>query len=477
MAVSLRHALIAVQRTLDMLCLTAAFCALLLAQNADLFGHSVQELLALRVTFPNLVLIAVFLLVWRGSSAAFGLHRLPAPAWHPRRAVRIIAAFSVATVTLAMLRILTGSDPFEPRALVYFWLTGIVTVLGSRGLLDALTRLTDRYVDGRKHTVIVGSGPRALAVFQALNQDSSNKYDIMGFVDSKHGHGVPPEVRARLLGSIDNLENILVRSTVDRVLITLPVRSCYAEIQRTIRICERVGVESHYLSDVFALSVARQRYDDDERFPFVKLQVVSDDARLIVKRVIDVAGAVAGLVLLSPLLLLCALLVKFTSPGPIFFAQDRYGLNRRLFKMIKFRTMVHDAEARQLELERLNESQGPVFKIRRDPRLTAIGWFLRKSSIDELPQLINVLRGEMSLVGPRPLPVRDVSRFSEAWLMRRFSVKPGLTSLWQISGRSNIDFDRWVALDLEYIDNWSLALDFKILLRTVPTVLSGSGAM
>ena len=160
----------------------------------------------------------------------------------------------------------------------------------------------------------------------------------------------------------------------------------------------------------------------------------------------------------------------------MFFSQDRYGYNRRLFKMLKFRTMGVDAEALQISLEHLNEAGGPVFKIKEDPRVTPIGRFLRRTSLDELPQLVNVLKGEMSLVGPRPLPTRDVKHFKDAWLMRRFSVLPGLTCLWQVSGRSNLGFDDWVRLDLAYIDRWSLGLDFKILLRTIPAVFKGTGA-
>ena len=172
---------------------------------------------------------------------------------------------------------------------------------------------------------------------------------------------------------------------------------------------------------------------------------------------------IVALAALSPVFLVIAAAIKLSSPGPILFIQERFGLNKRRFRMYKFRTMVVDAEARQTALEGLNEAQGPVFKIKHDPRITPLGRFLRKTSLDELPQLLNVLKGEMSLVGPRPLPNRDVTRFNESWLMRRFSVKPGLTCLWQINGRSNTDFDTWIALDLKYIDEWSFLLDFKIL--------------
>jgi lipopolysaccharide/colanic/teichoic acid biosynthesis glycosyltransferase len=176
-------------------------------------------------------------------------------------------------------------------------------------------------------------------------------------------------------------------------------------------------------------------------------------------------------------MLLIAVAIKLTSAGPAIYSQQRYGRNKRRFKMYKFRTMVTNAEELQQALEQRNEAAGPVFKIKEDPRVTRVGTFLRKSSLDELPQLFNVLRGEMSLVGPRPLPLRDVSRFNESWLLRRFCVTPGMTCLWQINGRSNTSFDRWVEQDLKYIDEWSLMLDLEILAKTIPVVLRGRGAV
>jgi exopolysaccharide biosynthesis polyprenyl glycosylphosphotransferase len=263
---------------------------------------------------------------------------------------------------------------------------------------------------------------------------------------------------------------------VDEVMIALPAKSCYAQIQTAIQTCERAGVEAKYLSDVFQLSLARPRFEPDETAPVVALKVVQDGYRLVVKGCIDIIGAVAGLAFFGPLMLAIAAAIRLTSPGAALFVQERYGLHKRRFRMYKFRTMVADAERLQAELESCNEAQGPVFKIRNDPRITAIGRFLRKTSLDEFPQFLNALKGEMSLVGPRPLPLRDVSRFDDASLMRRFSVKPGLTCLWQINDRSQSNFDRWIALDLRYIDEWSLKLDLKILAHTVPAVIKGIGA-
>jgi exopolysaccharide biosynthesis polyprenyl glycosylphosphotransferase len=283
-------------------------------------------------------------------------------------------------------------------------------------------------------------------------------------------------VSERLLGSLEQLEQILMSTVVDEVLIALPVKSHYSEIQRAIEECERAGVESRYSADVFPSRLARARVESLDGEPAVSRKVVSDDYRLVVKRMIDILGAGLGLLVLAPAMALIAFAVVTTSRGPAVFGQERYGWRKRRFVMYKFRTMVTNAEELQAALESRNEAVGPVFKIANDPRVTPLGRFLRKTSLDELPQLWNVLRGDMSLIGPRPLPMRDVNRFSDAWLMRRFSVLPGLTGLWQVSGRSNLTFGEWVQLDLQYIDRWSLALDFNILLRTIPAVLRGTGA-
>jgi exopolysaccharide biosynthesis polyprenyl glycosylphosphotransferase len=202
----------------------------------------------------------------------------------------------------------------------------------------------------------------------------------------------------------------------------------------------------------------------------------SEGGPILVKRILDFTISVIVIALLSPLLLMVAILIKLTSAGPVLFVQKRLGLNKRRFNVYKFRTMTVDAERRINEIEHLNEVSGPVFKIRNDPRITPIGRFLRKTSIDELPQLFNVLIGDMSLVGPRPLPLRDYEGFNKDWQRRRFSVRPGITCLWQVEGRSSIPFERWMELDLQYIDKWSLWLDVRILLRTIPAVLKGLGA-
>jgi len=261
------------------------------------------------------------------------------------------------------------------------------------------------------------------------------------------------------------------------VVITLPMKSLYDEASTIARLCEGQGILVRYLSNPFNLNFARSRADHFEGDTIITLTTGRmRGVSLIFKRALDVVASFAGILLLTPLFLIVGLWIKFTSPGPVFFFQERVGLSKRRFRLYKFRTMVADAEEKMAEIEHLNEVSGPVFKIKNDPRITPIGRILRKTSIDELPQLFNVLKGDMSLVGPRPLPVRDYKGFDEDWHRRRFSVRPGITCLWQVNGRSNTSFDDWMKLDMEYIDNFSLGLDFKILAKTIPAVIRGSGA-
>lgn len=325
-----------------------------------------------------------------------------------------------------------------------------------------------------RSALIVGTGPRA-QLLRARLLSQYSPFRFYGCMDDEYCGEDP--VKDNYLGSVDGLADLLKAQPIELVLIGLPVKSKYDQIQRVIDICETVGVESHYMQDVFETSRAQVHVHKQVSHHFAVLSTLVHDPKVHLKRLLDLVGAAILLIVFSPVMLVAGLAIRLTSPGPVFFVQQRYGRNRKRFPMFKFRSMVVDAEKRQAALESKNEAQGPVFKLKKDPRVTPVGAFLRKTSIDELPQLFNVLRGEMSLVGPRPLPIRDVTRFEEPWLLRRFSVRPGLTCLWQTTGRSNTGFDDWIKQDLTYIDNWSLSLDLKILLMTIPAVLKGSGAV
>ena len=279
------------------------------------------------------------------------------------------------------------------------------------------------------------------------------------------------------VGHVEGLVDALHRHSVGRVILSF--RNMDLEtVQRAVEACEVEGVEAWLNATIVRTSVARPVFETLGRKPMLVFRTTPEVSwALMLKSAIDRIGALLLIIALSPLLILTALAVRLSSPGPAIFRQRRAGLHGRPFTMLKFRTMCMDAEARQRELESLNEMSGPVFKIENDPRITPLGRFLRRTSIDELPQLFNVLRGEMSLVGPRPLPLYEVEKFESAGHRRRLSMKPGLTCLWQVRGRNQVtEFDDWVRMDLEYIDNWSIWLDLVILVRTVPAVLLGLGA-
>jgi exopolysaccharide biosynthesis polyprenyl glycosylphosphotransferase len=456
---------------------TAAGAGVLLAAflvtNVERMPHGLNDFLGARLTIKNFLLIVAFALAWRFLCIGMGLYDRRVVVTRQDETYRVIAVASIGSIVAGVFPIISQTDAFGFGAIVCFWLGVAGAMLLHRSLARVV--LASR-VSAPEEIVIVGTGPRAAKIYRELCADTERRAHVVGFVDT-HDHACAEEIRARTLGPVDQLEAILMGRAVDQVLIALPVRSRYAEVQAAIRTCSRVGVPATYLADVFDHPLREPRFEEAAgRLSVVALPVAADDHRLIVKRIIDLLGAVLGLVVLAPLFVVLAVLIKLTSRGPVLFAQPRYGLRKRPFRMYKLRTMVADAEARQAELEARNEAAGPVFKITNDPRVTRIGRFLRRTSLDELPQLLNVLSGDMSLVGPRPLAVRDVHRFTEAALMRRFSVTPGMTGLWQISGRSDLPFDEWIRLDLEYIDRWSLRLDLGVLLRTIPAVIRCTGA-
>ena len=317
----------------------------------------------------------------------------------------------------------------------------------------------------RRRFILVGSGYETTRMCRDLKAQPDSGLEIVAELDL---NSTP----------VEQLIQMLHEHSINGVI--LSARHAYFEqAEAVIKACEVEGVEAWLVADFFATQISRTTFDDFYGRPVMVFRSTPETAtwQSAFKLVVDFLGSAILLLVLSPFFALFAALVKLTSPGPVLFRQLRSGLNGSPFTIYKFRTMVTNAEQLKHELEAMNEMRGPVFKVTKDPRITPIGKFLRRFSIDEWPQLFNVLRGEMSLVGPRPLPVDEVKRFNDITHRRRLSVKPGLTCLWQISGRNQIsEFRDWVRLDLEYIDNWSLWLDFKILLRTVPAVLAGTGA-
>lgn len=432
-----------------------------------------NDLLAMRISVRDLLVVTGCYWGWYGVLYGFGVYTMSRIASIRDLGLKLCLALSTCTVMVALIAFTNGGSPHLARNLLFLWLACGAAMVGLRVVLVSFHRYVRPHMRKRKNLIIVGTGPQAQMAYRELELHPEWRYNFLGFVDSDPQ--MNDMTQGLILGGMEQFETILMQRVVDEVVIALPMKSQYDMVARAIDICELGGVQSQYQSDYFGSNLTKKRYFEGIDATRVVMQVVHHDSRRFLKRAIDIAGSIFGIILLSPLLLTAAIAVA-TTPGPIIFKQERYGLSKRKFTMYKFRSMVMDAETKQSQVEHLNEAPGPAFKIKKDPRVTRVGTIMRKLSIDELPQLFNVLLGNMSLVGPRPLTHRDVSRFSEAWLMRRFSVMPGLTCLWQISGRSNITFDRWVELDLQYIDNWSLYLDAQILFKTLPVVLKGKGA-
>lgn len=450
-----------------------AVCIGLYAARFDTttFLHSVR---AQNLGLVDVLTIAAGLLAsTRFGSMPIGLRRLETSLAHLWIAVRQAA---VATATITMPSIVFGSRLLASQGFVLGFACSLVILRFVARIVhqDVMVWLRGR---GRnlRISLVVGSGPRAERLVRDLEQHPEYGYLVCGFVDDRVHH---PVKHLEHLGKIDELPRILHETRIDEVFVTLPVRSHYDQILRAIELCEEQGIAVHLPGNFFQLEIARAKSSSLATTPLISIVSSGpmDGVPYLLKRTFDRLAAAALIVLLAPVFLAIALAIRLTMGSPILFRQARVGFGRRVFTCFKFRTMGIDAESRMRDLEALNEADGPVFKIRNDPRVTPVGAFLRRMSLDELPQLFNVVRGDMSLVGPRPLPLRDVKRFDRKSLNRRFSVWPGITCTWQVSGRSEMNFQEWIALDLEYVDTWSFSNDMRILARTVGAVFRGRGA-
>jgi exopolysaccharide biosynthesis polyprenyl glycosylphosphotransferase len=327
-------------------------------------------------------------------------------------------------------------------------------------------------VAGReRRAVLVGTGGHIKEVARALGDAPHSRVEVVGFISPL----ALPSNGLRSLGTLGDLDGVLERERVDEVIIADPDFPQGEAVELVDR-CHRRGVRVRIAPSTMEILIHRAEFVPGESVPLFELKPpVFEGIDFVLKRTFDIVGATVLLIVLSPLLAAIWVAVRATSRGPALYRSRRQGIGERPFACLKFRTMQVDSEHRQADLEALNEASGALFKIREDPRLTRVGGFLRRFSLDELPQLVNVLRGEMSLVGPRPLPERDFERLEE-WHRKRYLVLPGITGLWQVSGRAELDFDDLVHLDFLYLEHWSLAVDLTILLKTVPAVLSRRGA-
>lgn len=446
------------------------------AQGNNLYVF--EHFLAMRVKIENVILIGAMILAWHVVFTAFGFYESKRLSNLREEVVDITKATLVGTLLMAITTVVFDIEMVSHGFLPLFWIMVTTLICLSRLCLRTSLRWIRQNGRNLRNVLIVGTNARALQFAQEIHAKPELGYRLMGFADEQwDGLRNWNHEKFSLVSSLKSIPAFLRTFAVDEVLITLPMRSYYMPASQIVSQCEEQGILVRVLGDLFTPKLAKPSLDDLGHHSTLTLHTGAiGDKAILIKRIIDVLVAVPALILLTPWFVLIAAAIKLTSLGPVFFIQERVGLNKRRFRCLKFRTMVPDAELQQAELEHLNEVQGAAFKITHDPRITPIGRFLRKTSFDELPQLINVLKGDMSLVGPRPLPVRDFQEFSEDWHRRRFSVRPGLTCLWQVNGRSSLSFEKWMELDLEYIDHWSLSLDLKILCKTIPAVIRGTGA-
>ena len=473
-----RQVLLNSMKVFDVAAVMFAFglAAIVVSQRATV---TFAEFFEMRVKIQNFVVFGVLLLVWHQIFVLFGMYASRRLSLRLDEIKDVLKATTAGTLVIIFVRLFVRMDLVTPEFLLIFWLTSSFVIVLARLLMRSLLYRARRHGRNLRDMLIVGTNPRAVQFAQKMRDSQFLGYRVIGFVDQEWpGLQDFSQSGFSLACNFDELLPYLRKNVVDEVVVALPMRSLHSRASEVMTICEEQGILVRFISNLFDAKASRRSVvmlDEDDSV-ITHNTVKLDGWAVVIKRTIDIVVSASMTLLLLPVFLLTALLIKLSSPGPVFFVQKRIGLNKRHFGIYKFRTMVIDAEKRMKEIEHLNEVSGPVFKIKNDPRITPLGKFLRKTSIDELPQLFNVLMGDMSLVGPRPLPLRDYEGFSEDWQRRRFSVRPGVTCLWQIGGRSAISFKQWMELDLQYIDKWSLLLDFKILLKTIPAVLKGSGA-
>jgi exopolysaccharide biosynthesis polyprenyl glycosylphosphotransferase len=471
---------------LDLLLVSAAFLGAFWARSSvlhrlasDAFPSRLHPLSGYLPLLPLALAIWGTLLLLSGRYHSHRTVPLVTEAWAILRVC--VTASILFTLILYVGRIderFLGHDRVSRSWVILFSLFSILLLLTEKLSL----RLTSRYV--RSHglnyrtVLIVGTNPTALTIAESIDAHRFWGFRILGFVSTADGVGaaeVEEELRYSVLGGIDDIAKVIEGNVVDDVIFAVNRRDL-DRLEDLFLALQEQGIRTRFAIDLFPHARARVQIEELDGMPLLSFATVpTSQLKLMFKRGLDVAMAALLLVLALPAVGMIALLIKATSGGAVFFRQTRCGLNGRFFTLYKFRTMVEDAEDLRNDLIHLNEMSGPVFKLRSDPRVTAFGRFLRRFSLDELPQLWNVLRGEMSLVGPRPPIPEEVAHYKR-WQRRRLAMKPGMTCLWQVSGRNELDFDRWMELDLEYIDSWSPLLDFKILFRTIPAVLSGRGA-
>ena len=441
---------------------------------------------SLETRHPIQVFIATLVLAfgWHGALRSNGFYRSRRLEGYFKETLDVCSASSLcALFSFVWLWLISSPSKRSIAELgitsILFGILSFTTLMSTRLVSRATMHAFRSHGHNLRHLLIVGTNRRADGFARDVALHPEWGYRLQGFVDDQWWYERTADSnQGALLGGFDAIPTLLRTLPVDEVIVALPLASFYQQIAEIVALCRHHGIAVHSIGTFFDQEQSKRTAFLRGAVGSITLHDESWDARAsMIKRLADVVISFILLLALAPILLTIAVLIKLTSAGPVFFTQTRMGYGKRPFQILKFRTMVQDAEKLISQVEHLNETQGPTFKLKNDPRITALGKFLRKTSLDELPQLINVFVGDMSLVGPRPLPLRDYQGFSQDWHRRRFSVKPGITCLWQVMGRSSIGFDEWMALDMRYIDQWSVWLDIKILFQTIPAVFRGSGAV
>jgi exopolysaccharide biosynthesis polyprenyl glycosylphosphotransferase len=385
----------------------------------------------------------------------------------------VFKASLIAVLIFSALAFLLKLDVLSRAFIFILFICSVMLLTAEKWAVLKLLRLIRENGYNYRVILIVGSGERARNFAKVILENFHWGIRILGFIDEKAMVGKDLGC-GKVIGSFEDFSRILDENVVDEVVFLMP-RKWLDSLEIYIKKCEKVGVKATIAVDFYNTSIAKPIIKEINGWPLLTFDSTpSDFLSLSIKRTMDFILTILGFVLCLPVFFLATLLIKLTSPGPVFFKQERCGLNGRKFAIYKFRTMVQDAEKKIDKLKNLNEVNGPVFKIKDDPRITWFGRILRKTSLDELPQLINVFKGDMSLVGPRPPIPTEVYQY-ERWQRRRLSMRPGITCIHEVVARNDGDFENWIRLDLEYIDNWSLGLDFKILLKTFTAVIRGTG--
>lgn len=440
-------------------------------------GLTVASILSRRIPLGECFLFTVYLAVSHGIFTMYGFYTSK----RPTRGRIDISDICKATLIVASLLFIGRAfqiDTLRYKFVAVFAVLTAVLLICARVTSKAWLVVLRRRGGNRRCVVIAGTNERAVEFARRLDAEPELGYGVIGFVDDDWKDiGNFARFGYERCCDFAGLAAFLRQNVVDEVAIFLPLQSYYQHAAELVALCQEHGIAIRFGAQLFNLRNGKDDHELDEQAQLLSVAMALQAGPALFKRLLDCAVSVLLLIPLAPLLLVVAVLVRATSPGPILFRQTRVGLNKRQFAMYKFRTMVADAEKLQEKYLAMNEMTGPVFKITNDPRITPLGRFLRKTSIDELPQLFNVLKGDMSLVGPRAMSLRDYLLFDQDCHRRRFCVKPGITCLWQIKGRNSISFNQWMELDMQYIDKWSFWLDLEILARTVPVVLRGTGAV